>query len=803
MPARTPSNRRCPRSTPPAGLLTLSIVLWPWSWTVRADPPVRTPPEATASHDDLSYGEHAVPLIQEYCKPCHNERRARAKLDLGSFRTTDSVLKNRKIFGAVLEMLRQRKMPPKKADQPSETERGRLIDIITAELDRFDCSGSVDPAPPTLRLLNATEYRNTVRDLVGVDYESAADFPADEIGYGFDNIGDVLSIPPLLFEKYLDASEEIIDRAFGKTAANAREPLRFEAEKVEVGNEKATPDTAVIGTGALGIFRERSIATRCDFPVDGQYLLRARAYGDQAGPEAPQMAFLIDDEQVGVVEVPALRKEPQVYEVRVNIKAGTRSFGVAYLNNYNNRTSKDPELRGDRNLIVDWFERQLATSKKARKVDERIFVVPPYNSEGRPQLANIRTIVETFMRRAYRRPVSDEEADRLLELGRRAFRGGNSLDESIQLMLKAVLVSPHFLFRVEIDAGPDDPNTAHPVSQYELATRLSYFLWSTMPDDELLWLADVGKLSEDAVLDGQARRMLQDARSRAFIENFAGQWLQTRFLDGVTPDPTRFPQYDERLRDSMREETYRFVETVVRENRSLLELLDADFTFVDERLAKHYRLEGVKGEEFRRVSLADSPLGGVLTQASVLTLTSYPTRTSPVLRGKWILDRILGTPPPPPPPDAGELSEAPEAILAGSLRQRLEKHRTDANCAVCHDKLDPLGFGFENFDAIGRWRESDGKFLIDASASLPDGREFNGPRELKKLLAGQKDPFARALAGQLLTYALGRGLQYYDKCAIDQIVDRTSRSGYKMSELILAVVQTEPFRMRRGGGARR
>jgi hypothetical protein len=750
-----------------------------------------------------SFEKHAVPLIDRYCKRCHGDTRARAELNLESYKTGDSVLKNRKAFEAALKMLRGRKMPPKKADQPSEKERARLIDTIVAELDKFDCSGDIDPGRPTLRRLNSTEYRNTIRDLVGVDFEPADNFPGDEIGYGFDNIGDVLSIPPLLFEKYFDAADEIIDRAFHKSAAETHEPQRFEAETVEAANVKNTPHTTFIGNWALGLYREAKITTKCDIPVTGEYLLRARAYGDQAGPDAPKMAFLIDGKQVGVVNVTAIVDKPEIYEVSTRVEAGTRSFGIAYLNNYNNQDSNDPKLRGDRNLIVDWIERGPAPSKATLKIDPRVYVVPPYDDDGRPQLGNIRKIVESFARRAYRRPLKDPEVDRLIGLGRQGYQQGDSLDESIQMMLKAILVSPHFLFRVELDPSPDDPNSVHPVGEFELATRLSYFLWSTMPDDELLSLADLGKLSEPEIIAGQVRRLLADSRSRAFVENFAGQWLQTRYLDGATPDPTKFPEYDETLRDAMREETYRFVEAIIREDRTLLELLDADFTFVNERLAKHYGLEGVKGDEFRRVSLTNSPRGGVLTQASVLTMTSFPTRTSPVLRGKWILERILGAPPPPPPPNAGELSEEPEAILSGSMRQRLEKHREDANCAVCHDKLDPLGFGFENFDAIGRWRDADGEFLVDASATLPNGQKFDGPSELKKLLIAQKGEFTRAFAEQVLTYALGRGLEYYDKCAVDHIVDRAANGGYKMSKLILAVVETDPFRTRRGGGATR
>jgi len=606
----------------------------------------------TAAAQDAGFETHAVPLVERYCTRCHGERRARADLNLAEKRTATAVLRNRKVFERVIGMLTSREMPPEKADQPTEAERSTLVEVIRRQLESLDCSQGVDPGRPTLRRLNRIEYRNTVRDLTGIDYEPADDFPSDEIGYGFDNIGDVLSMPPLLLEKYLDAADDVVARALGAASGAAR---------------------------------------------------------------------------------------------------------------------------------------------------QRVFVVEPIDEHGDPDRSSIRRIIADFARRAWRRPVTDSEVDRLVDLARRAFRDGNSIDAALGLVVEAILVSPHFLFRVEIDAEPDDPDSIHPVAPFELASRLSYFLWSSMPDDELFWLAEIGELVKPDVTAGQVRRMLRDERSQAFVENFAGQWLQTRFLDGAERDSALFADYDAELRAAMRAETLLFVDAVLREDRSIFELIDSEFTFLNERLATHYGIDGVEGDAMRRVAVAGTQRGGVLTQASVLTLTSYPTRTSPVLRGKWILERILGAPPPPPPPDVPALDEEPAAILAGSLRERLEKHRQDPNCAVCHDKLDPLGFAFENFDAIGRWRDRDGQFLVDASATLPDGRRFDGPRELKRILITEQDAFARALSEQLLTYALGRGLEYHDKCAVDHIVDRARIGGYKMSDLVLATVETEAFRFRRGG----
>ena len=402
-----------------------------------------------------------------------------------------------------------------------------------------------------------------------------------------------------------------------------------------------------------------------------------------------------------------------------------------------------------------------------------------------------------FAKRAYRRPATQPELDRLMKLFFLADKNSENFERCIQVTLEAVLVSPHFLFRGEVQPNPDNPNAVHLIDEYALASRLSYFLWSSFPDDELFALADKKALRKN--LEPQVRRMLKDAKSRALVENFAGQWLQIRNLKLVTPDYFQYPEFDEDLRDAMEQETEMFFESILREDRSILDFIDADYTFVNQRLARHYGLPDFKGDGFQRVSLKGTPRRGLLTQASVLTLTSNPTRTSPVKRGKWVLENILGTPPPPPPPEVPELSEAKEKILSGTLRQRMEQHRESPICASCHARMDPIGFGLENFNGIGEWRNQDGKFKIEPAGKLVSGESFNGPADLARILVDKKkDDFVRCLSEKMLTYALGRGVEFYDKCATDQISAAVVKNKYRFSSLILEVVSSVPFQKRRG-----
>jgi hypothetical protein len=488
---------------------------------------------------------------------------------------------------------------------------------------------------------------------------------------------------------------------------------------------------------------------------------------------------------------------PRNFDVRLRVTRGEHELALAFTNDTFKREG-NPIPERDRYLAIDFLELRGPFNAGALALSEsheRLFVCGHANGKHQPECA--RTILTLLARRAYRRPPSAAEVDALVRMVELAAREGESFEKGIAVALQAVLVSPHFLFRIERDAAPNDPRAVHALGDHELATRLSYFLWSSMPDEQLQRLADAGELRKAGVLQAEVRRMLLDPKARALVENFAGQWLQIRNLDTVKPDPERVPGFDEELRAAMRTETEMFFEAVVREDRSILDFVDGGFTYLNERLARNYGIRGVTGAEFRRVPLRTAQRGGVLTQASILTVLSYANRTSPVLRGKWLLENFLNAPPPPPPPDVPNLKE--EAIgSSSSLRRQLEQHRTNAVCASCHSRMDVLGFGLENYDAIGAWRTRDGKFPVDASGVLPGGKRFRTPSELKAILKADREAFSRCLTEKMLTYALGRGLERYDRPVVDSIVGRLAQRQYRFSALVAEIVAARPFQQRRG-----
>jgi mono/diheme cytochrome c family protein len=599
-----------------------------------------------------------VPFLRSHCYTCHGSGKNRGEVSLDGLATESDLGADRAVWDAVLKAVRNGEMPPKEKPRPDAGEAERFVRSLDAILARVDCGGPRNPGRVTVRRLNRTEYQSTVRDLLYVpNFTVGGDFPPDDIGYGFDNIGDVLSLSPALLERYLKAAEQ----AMMLTDKSAKQ---------------------------------------------------SKARGQMVEPRK-----LFEDVQTIPLE----------------------------FNNYQQRA---------------------------------------------------RIVLESFVPRAYRRPARPGEIDRLMEFVRFSLaHEGESFDRprATYAAMRAVLVSPHFLFRVETDppvgAGPVS------ISEYELATRLSYFLWSTMPDDELFALAGQGRLR--AELENQVRRMLKNPKARALTDNFMPQWLKLRGLKTFAPDPALYPGFDEPLRRAMAEETARFFENVVAEDRPITDFLDADYTFVNEVLAKHYGIEGVTGEEFRKVRLDPEQRGGVLTQASVLTTTSTPVRPSPVKRGVWVLDVLFNTPPAPPPPNTPEL-EADGKKLTGSFRQVMQKHRESQQCAGCHSKFDPMGLALENFDALGRWRSDAAGVPIDASGVLNNGQSFKSGREFRAVLAGRKADFRRGLTEKLLTYALGRGLDFYDRCAVDAICAATAGDGDKFSSLVLAAVRSDPFQLRGG-----
>jgi hypothetical protein len=713
------------------------------------------------------------PFVQSTCSICHSDQLQSGDLNLVWLVQSETAvtLENRELWEKILEKLKTGQMPPPGIPRPSKSDLEAVTGWIESELAALDRSMPLDPGTVTARRLNRHEYNNTVHHLLGIDIEPAEDFPVDPYSYGFDNIGDVLSVSPVLTEKYLKSARRI-----SRIAIPHEEPLdptltRYMAERVQQEDELR-----------IEFFHE--------FPADGIYTLRTGWYQGYLPGKTWTVRLFLDDRRILDQSVMIYTEIDRAVEVAgMLVRAGRHKISA--------EADLGPDWDEDTKPYLEYIhihgpDQQMPLAKTAAY--SRIFVCGHRAGKHLPACA--RQILEPLALRAYRRPVTAEEIDDLALLVSLAQSRGDTFEAGIRVALQAILVSPKFLFRIERDP-PGSPRQGHPVSDIELASRLSFFLWSSMPDDALLRQAEQGRLHEPAVLHAEVKRMLADPKSREFVESFAGQWLQTRNLDVMKPDAGIFPEFDYHLREAMRTETRMFFDAVLREDRSVLDFLDGRFTFLNERLAKHYGIEGVTGPEFRKYDWNnDSRRSGVLTQASVLTVSSYPNRTSPVIRGKWVLDNLLNSPPPPPPPDVPALEE--EGIgTTVSMREQLEKHRANALCASCHARMDPLGFSLENYDAIGRWRAMDGRFPVDASGVLPDGTSIAGPDDLKGVLRADAPSFVRALSEKMLTYALGRGLEAYDRPAIREITERVERNEYRFSELILAVVDSAPFRMRR------
>jgi Protein of unknown function (DUF1592)/Protein of unknown function (DUF1588)/Protein of unknown function (DUF1585)/Protein of unknown function (DUF1587)/Protein of unknown function (DUF1595)/Ca-dependent carbohydrate-binding module xylan-binding/Planctomycete cytochrome C len=752
------------------------------------------------SPERVSFRTAVLPVLSKYCTGCHGASKPKAGLNLASFRDEASVRSNRKAWERIKEYVEGGLMPPDDRPQLTREELSQLTGWIKSSLKADDCGRTFDPGRVTIRRLNRAEYNNTIRDLISIDFHPADDFPSDDVGYGFDNIGDVLSMPPILLEKYLAAAEVISEEAIVAGPSAKGVIKSWNSETLGSGAGGSPRDD-----GTLVLTSESEIVVNYQFPRNAHYILRVRASGDQAGPDPVRMAIRIDGKELKRFDVTVPDGKFQDFQFRQNLRGGPRRLSVAFLNDYYEPTAPDPKQR-DRNLIVESIEVEGPLYSAGDPLPERhrriIFTTP--QSPGDTPRAS-RAILERFASRAYRRPAREAELAKLMKLVDLAVQKGDSFERGVQLAVQAILVSPQFLFRVEL--GSRAPLTgskggeAIPVEKigdFELASRLSYFLWSSMPDDELWRAALDGSLRSAETLDKQVRRMLRDAKAHALVENFAGQWLQLRNLRSLYPDRGRFPSFDDKLREAMIRETELFFGAVMRGDSSILEFIDSDFTYVNERLARHYGIPDVKGEQFRRVKLKGHERGGLLTQASILMVTSNPTRTSPVKRGKWVLEQLLGTPPPPPPPNVPLLAEDAKPLTAATLRLRMEQHRSKASCAVCHNKLDPLGFGLENFDAVGAWRDQDSGVPVDSSGTLPSGESFRGPKELKAILKVHTPEFTRCLTEKMLTYALGRGVEEYDRCAVEQIVKSLESSRYRFSALVLGIVKSDPFQKRRG-----
>ncbi len=728
------------------------------------------------------------PFLNKFCVKCHTGQTAMAGVDLSKTASESQALANRDLWQRAVRNIRTQHMPPAGSPQPAKAQRDSIVNYFDEIFNAQDCK-LADPGRVTIRRLNKEEYNNSIRDLIGLDLKPADDFPSDDVGYGFSNIGDVLSISPLLMEKYLTAAEKIATTAIQLPQQTI---FRYETDRlnVESGSGNSLPN------GSKSLFTNGEISCLHKATRAGTFNISIRAYGQQAGPEVVRMALRIDNRQIQVFNVAAVQSQPAIYQFAVRLELGNHQIAAAFLNDYYQPNHPDPKQR-DRNMVVDFIEVEgpLEQSPMLPLSHQKIIFENPVPATIIPVS---KKIINAFASKAYRRPITEDEENRLLRIVQLALREGESFERGIQLMVQAVLVSPNFLFRIELDSKPNDPKTKHPINEYELASRLSYFIWASLPDDKLFELAASKQLSKPEVLKQQIARMLSDKRSRTLATNFASQWLNLPKLDIVAPDSKLFPKFNEELRKSMVQETVLFCQNIFEEDKSLIELLDGKYTYVNESLAKLYGIGGVYGQQFKKVPLGENR-AGVLTHASVLTLTSNPTRTSPVKRGKWILEQILGTPPPPPPPGADNLDSSP-SMIGKTMRERLESHRKNPACAQCHQRLDPLGFGLENFDAIGAWRENEGKIKVDATGILPNGTKFVGPAQLRSVLLSRKDEFIRNLSEKMLIYAIGRGTTAADECHIDEIAKKTKAGGYKFSALINAIVQSEPFRMRRGDG---
>jgi hypothetical protein len=761
---------------------------------------------AAADPTTVAFVRDIKPLLSTYCFKCHGAEKQKGDLNLSTIGNDEAAQHAGKIWRRVLDKLRVREMPPEDAPQPTAAEWERLKAAITILKRPL---GPPDPGRVTIRRLNRKEYDNTLHDLIGLDLKTSADFPADDVGDGFDNIGDVLTLSPILLEKYLDSADLILDKAIVDEQVN----LKLTGEQLPALIDGKPVDAHADGKGRV------FTAIGEDFldvaaPNDGKYTIKVKAGGEQAGSEPVRMLIKVGNEVVKEFKITATRSSPTTVSATLSLMKGENHLAVCFANPYTDAAmsaaapaappkpsttaaAKAPASKpGIRTLIVEQVELVGPPAPPLTDVQKRIMIAKPGPELGKREAA--KTIIEHFATRAFREPVTKAKLDRLMALFDLADKQGETFNESVREALEGVLISPYFLYRMEHEQ-PDGPQGGVvPVSDWELASRMSYFLWSSMPDDELLDLAKEGKLHDPMTLDKQTRRMLQSPKSHALVETFAEQWLQLRSLNGHEPDPSEFPDFDKPLRKAMYDEATMFFEAVMREDRSILEFLDSDYTFLNERLAKHYGIADVTGPNMRRVKLTDRNRGGVLSMASILTVTSGPTRTSPVRRGQWILEQILGDPAPPPPPGVKRLpTPGKDADASLSLRKLMEQHRADPACASCHQRMDPLGFGFENFDAIGRWRERDGSAPIDAAGTMPGGKMFKGPTELKAMLVANKEAFARTFSGKLLTFALGRSLQDYDDDTIDQLDQALDHDQYRFSTLVTKIVASFPFLNRR------
>lgn len=894
-------------------MLTKSLFVLPLlAFTLQAAPP----------RGQEAYEKRILPLLQKFCYDCHGDGSSKGDFALDEFTDYSAMIADKVHWDDIRQQIATHVMPPDKKDKPSLVERDDMLAWIDETVFWFDPT-KPDPGHASWRRLNRTEYNNTVRDLLLEDMRPASSFPPDDTGYGYDNIGDVLSLSPMLMEKYLRAANSIVEKTFHSTTS---ERLDMEIGAGKFYNQKGSTSES---QGVRWFSGEAEAATKFKAPGSGTYVFRIRASATQAGPDAARMGFVIDGKEVGQYDITARfggENGPwQTIRHEAVLSGGEHKIAVRFLNDFYDAKHPDPNKR-DRNLAVDkidvegptgllpprgtrlvqwlldgrpagfpemklsgedfergegessrdtgsillpsngyvkhqveldkpgkyqfmikagaqqagdepakfdvrlagknvgsfaitakeqapqWFraEIDLPAGKHELQVwflndfyDEKkrqdrnfwlhqLSIMGPVDQPGGVAADELPALIEKLGTRLFRRPISDGEKAKWTGIAKLATDDGASAFDALGYVLRGMLISPSFLFRAPPQPAGDAHDGSALIDEYSLASRLSYFLWASPPDDKLLQLAAKGELRKN--LAAEVTRMLGDWRARSLAEDFAGQWLQLRDMDIVEVDTRRFPEFKGGLGSSMKKESQMFFNHVLTENLPVTEFLNADYTFVDEKLARYYSIPGPKGSSFQKVSLAGTPRGGILTHGSILTLTSTPTRTSPVKRGKYLLENILGTPPPPAPGGVPPLDEKKAQFGHLTLRQQFAEHRSNASCAGCHAFLDPMGFAFENFDAIGRWRTEEKKQPIDASGSLVRGQTFKDLTELRALLVRDlSGQFTKNLAENLLTYALGRGLEYSDKPSVQAVLKQSEKTGHRFRDLILAVCQSVPF----------
>ncbi|MED5412457.1 MAG: DUF1592 domain-containing protein [Pseudomonadota bacterium] len=774
-----------------------------------AAPSSAVPLESRAAIVELASIEpssaHTQAAINQYCIVCHNEALETAGLRLDNIDVANAAAYP-EVLEKVIRKLRTGVMPPVGMPSPPEEDRAAMVHWLESSLDALAITNPNPGRTETLRRLNRTEYENAIRDLLALEIDSSTLLPPDESGYGFDNV-NVGDLPPTLLDRYISAAQKISRLAVGGAQASVQsEVISVPPDLTQEDHIPGLP----IGTRGGATFHYT-------FSQDGEYDFKVRLARNRVNDigglrNAPEqlLELLVDREVVEsfLVLSPESGDHSEVdknFIARIPMTAGPHNIGVTFpkLSDSLIESERQPlesrfnEIRHPR-LNPAIFQVTIsgpydATGSGDTPSRQKIFTCEP--NEASEELLCARQILTGLIRRAYRRAITEEDVAQPLSFFEQT-REESSFDEAIGAGLSSILVNPKFLFRVELDPTEVESGSVYKISDTELASRLSFFLWSSIPDDELLDLAEQGKLSELEILRGQVKRMLVDERSKNLATNFAGQWLQLRNLEAFSPNIRDYPDYDDNLRQAMRTETELFIDHVLREDKSIMELLQADYTFLNERLAKHYDIPGIYGSRFRQVDLGrNSDRGGLLRHGSVLSVTSFANRTSPVLRGVWVLDNIYGAPPPPPPPDVPALDET--AVSASlPMRERLAAHRNNPVCASCHNTIDPVGFSMENFDAVGRWRNSEGDNPLDVAGGLPGMDPFTGIAGLEKGLLQRPELFADTMTEKLMTFALGRGVEYFDAAAIRQIVRDAESTDYRFSSLIMGIVESTPFQMR-------